>query len=29
MNRKEVPGHDWPPEIIKARLHMAGLSFRS
>ncbi|EAB7189961.1 DNA-binding protein [Salmonella enterica subsp. enterica serovar Derby] len=29
MNRKEVPGHDWPSEIIKARLHMAGLSFRS
>ncbi|ELT1238509.1 helix-turn-helix domain-containing protein [Salmonella enterica] len=29
MNRIEVPGGDWPPEIIKARLHMAGFSFRS
>ncbi|EEW7193635.1 DNA-binding protein, partial [Escherichia coli] len=26
MSRREVSDHDWPPEIIKARLHMAGLS---
>ncbi|KAA9823692.1 DNA-binding protein, partial [Escherichia coli] len=25
MSRREVSDHDWPPEIIKARLHMAGL----
>ncbi|AMW48340.1 transcriptional regulator [Escherichia coli] len=29
MSRREVSDHDWPPEIIKARLHMAGLSLRS
>ncbi|EEV1312900.1 DNA-binding protein [Escherichia coli] len=29
MSRREVLDHDWPPEIIKARLHMAGLSLRS
>ncbi|HHZ3157383.1 TPA: helix-turn-helix domain-containing protein, partial [Escherichia coli] len=23
MSRREVSDHDWPPEIIKARLHMA------
>ncbi|MBE0964074.1 DNA-binding protein, partial [Escherichia coli] len=21
MSRREVSDHDWPPEIIKARLH--------
>ncbi|EFE9481241.1 helix-turn-helix domain-containing protein [Escherichia coli] len=29
MSRREVSDHDWPPEIIKARLHMSGLSLRS
>ncbi|HCC3328771.1 TPA: helix-turn-helix domain-containing protein [Salmonella enterica] len=29
MSRKEDPGVDWHPEIIKAEIHKRGLSLRA